>query len=80
MRRWLEALIECLRALDDWELETLATVHSVASQLPNDNITAQAVMDAIKADHTWRAKLTRPNFTAKKIRNALQELARLRLL
>ena len=74
------ALVESLRALDEWALETLTTVHSAAIQLDDGNITVEAVMDVIKADHTWRDKLNRQNFTAERIREAIRTLSSLRLV
>ena len=74
------ALIENLRTCDEWALETLTTVHSVASQLKDGDITAEAVIDALRADDNWRAKLNRQNFTAKRIQDAVQTLSSLRLV
>ena len=74
------ALVENLKTLDESALETLATVHSAATQLADGSITTEAVTAVIHTDPTWREKLNRQNFTAATIHGALQTLSSLRLL
>ena len=74
------ALIDKLRRFDECELETLTTVHSVCSQVDDREITPDTVVDLIKTDDAWRAKLRRENFTVVKINEALKTLSLLRLV
>lgn len=73
------ALIEVLRAFDEWTLETLTTVHAVCDQLNETNITVETVMNAIADDDSWRDKLQRRSFTPERITEAIRILATLRL-
>ena len=74
------ALIEFLSTCDEWKLETLATVHSVCTQLHHTDITVKKVLNAIEDDDTWRSKLRRGTFTPTTIAEALRILTLLRLL
>ena len=74
------ALIDELRRFDESELETLTTVHSLCSQVDGGDVKPEAVIDLIKTDEAWRAKLHRGNFSIAKINDALTTLSLLRLV
>jgi hypothetical protein len=77
-----DSFVTCLRdlRLDEWGLETLATVHAVAATMAPEELSADAVRQALAQDEKWRRKLGRTNFTQAKVKEALHRLSLLRLL
>jgi hypothetical protein len=77
-----EAFVRGLQelGLDEWDLETLATVHAVAQDLPPDERSPQSIRSALMADERWKVKLKRSNFTTAKIAEALHRLSLLKLM
>jgi len=68
--------------LADDQLETLATVHWVASRLPNPetDLTAEAIRKALEKDPQWSSKLGKVNFEESQVKAALATLLCLGLL
>ncbi|HEU4451649.1 MAG TPA: hypothetical protein VFR81_01275 [Longimicrobium sp.] len=78
-----ERFLEYLSRFDEWELETLTTVHWAAERhiLPEGKlITMNTVKEAIPREELWKDKLGRSNFTDAKIREALSRLVALHML
>lgn len=77
-----KALVDALRSLgvDQWALETLATVHAIAVKMPSQDVSSEAVLSTLAGDATWKKKVGRPNFTRAKVQMALDQLSLLGLL
>jgi hypothetical protein len=77
-----ERLIVYLSHFSDAELETLATVHSIAkaSGLVEHSVSADAVRRELALTKEWRAKVRRKNFSLVCLDAALNQLRALRLL
>ena len=77
-----EELIRLLAPRTVWELETLATVEAVASDMAatGEAVDAAAVRAALARTPSWKDKLKRRNFSLQAIQDALDQLGRLGLL
>lgn len=66
--------------VDEWVLETMATVHAIAVSMRPKDVSVDAVRSVLAKDETWSRKLRRRNFTRSKIKQALHRLALLGLI
>lgn len=75
-------LIDCLSDYTDSQLETLATVHWTVRELADGgrDTSVAAIEHALASTPEWRSKLSRPNFSPDRLREAIVFLSKLRLI
>lgn len=76
------SLVDFLSRFSDDELETLATVHWIARELSTArcDVSTASVLGELARTAEWKAKLSRPNFSASAIEGALRFLGDVRLI
>lgn len=75
-------LLDCLSAYSDSQLETLATVHWTIRELADSDrdLSIDSIERGLAATPEWRDKLSRANFSADRLREAVAFLQKLRLI